>query len=275
MKGCKSKVLSKTMHKFEGDWPIVTSVKNYEPNFIFLLTPPNSGSTAIAQVFNRSSNVAQIEKKAEAQRLIKGLYKSDRWSKEKFVDEHSIRSVWVNECFKNYKSKGAKYFIEKSPPNMMRIELLQSIFPSHILLANNRDPYANVSSMFYRYNDNIDKLSVEERKSKITGLVKTWIKRSTVLKEIIQSQNVPYLSYEKFCENPTLLQDSIDSSVFGGQIKLDFKKNLIVKDYKPHPLANFNQKQMDKLTDADIDTITSSLRVNEELLSYFGYCLVQ
>lgn len=263
------------MHAFESDWPVAKSVDNYEPKFIFLLTPPNSGSTAIAQVFNNGSNVSQIQNRGEGQWLIKGLCSSDRWSEDKFVDEHSIRSGWVNECYKKYKSEGAMYFIEKSPPNMMRIELIQSIFPSHILLANNRDPYANVSSMFHRYSNNIDQLSVEERKNKITCIAKGWVERSTVLKKIIQGQNVPFLSYEKFCESPSLLQDAIDSSVFGGQIKLDFETNLVVKDYKPQPLTNYNKKQIDKLTNADIDAITSSLRVNEELLSYFGYSLVK
>ena len=270
MNGRKSKLTS----KFEDNWPIVKSVNNFEPNIIFLLTPPNSGSTAIAQVFNNSSNVSQIQNGGEGQWLIKGLHESDRWSKHKFVKEQSIRSVWVNECFKKYKSENATYFIEKSPPNMVRIKLLQSIFPSHILLANNRDPYANVSSIFYRYTRNIEQLSAKVRKSKITEIVNGWVWRSIVLKEIIQSLNVPYLSYENFCENPTLLQDTIESSAFRGQIKLVFGKNLIVKDYKPQPLKNYNQRQLDKLTNADIDTITSTLRFNLELLKFFGYCLI-
>lgn len=275
MNGFINKLRRKVKFIIENDWPVVNSIADYEPNMIFLLTPPNSGSTAISQVFNNSQNVSQLQNRAEGQWLIKGLCKEDRWKQEKLVDTQSIRSIWVNECYKKYKSEGAVYFIEKSPPNMMRIELLQSIFPSHILLANNRDPYANVSSMFYRYTKDIDKLSITERDAEILKFVKDWVMRSTVLKEIIQSQNVPYLSYEQFCEKPNLLQEIIDSSTFGGQVKLDFKTTLKVKDYEPQPVINFNQKQIAKLTNSDIEIITSYLQDNEDLLSYFGYAYNQ
>ncbi len=257
----------------EEDWPIVKSFDNFEPNFIFLLTPPNSGSTAISQVFNNSPNISQLQERGEGQWLIKGLCSNDRWNANKKVNKRSIRSVWTNECKKKYKSEGAMYFIEKSPPNMMRIEVLQSIFPNHILLANNRDPYANVSSMLYRYTKDIDTLSSKEREFKVLKLVKSWKERSDVLKRIIQSQNVLYLSYEQFCETPNLLQDAINSSAFSGQINLEFEKDLKVKDYKPQPIINLNQKQIEKLNNFDIDTISSFLHDSKDLLSFFGYGL--
>lgn len=273
MRGFVNKALKNYKSIIGGDWPVVNTIGGYEPNMIFLLTPPNSGSTAIAQVFNNSQNVSQFQSHGEGQWLIKGLCKGDRWDKKKSVNKRSIRSIWVNECHKKYTNEGALYFIEKSPPNMVRIELLQSLFQSHILLANNRDPYANVSSIFYRYNKDVEKLSVTERNARILRIVKAWVMRSSILKEIIQSQNVPYLSYEKFCKNPRLLQNVIDRSIFGGQIKLDFDKILKVKDYKPQAVINFNQKQIAKLTNSDIEAITSYLRNSEDLLSYFGYAL--
>lgn len=257
----------------EADWPIKKSIENYEPNFIFLLTPPNSGSTAISQVFKNSPFVSQLEQRGEGQWLIKGLCSKDRWNAEKVVDKQSIRSVWVSKCYNEYKSNGSLYFIEKSPPNMMRIEILQSIFPKHILLANNRDPYANISSMFYRYTKDIEKLKDGEREAKLVNFAKDWIRRSDVLKKIIDDQNVPYLSYEKFCQNPNLLQDLIDNSKFGGHINLDVTSNVKVKDYEAQPIIDLNSKQIAKLTSYDIKVITSSLRGSVELLSYFGYCL--
>jgi len=150
---------------------------------------------------------------------------------------------------------------------------LQSIFPKHILIANNRDPYANISSMLYRYTKEIDKLTAKDRESRLMNLAKHWVNRSAVLKQIIQSQSVPYLSYEKFCENPHLLQDLIDISNFGGKIILNFESKLKVKDYKPQSIINFNSKQIAKLNTSDIKIITSSLQHSEDLLSYFGYSL--
>lgn len=273
MKSLSGKVARKSKRIIEADWPIAKSIDDYEPNLIFLLTPPNSGSTAISQVFNNSPNVSQLHKKGEGQWLIKGLCSNDRWNAGKIVNKRSIRSVWVNECYKRHKADGSLYFIEKSPPNMMRIEILQTIFPKHILIANNRDPYANIASMLYRYTKDIDKLTAKEREARLMKLAKGWLSRSAVLKRIIQDQSVPYLSYEKFCENPHLLQDSIDNSNFSGKISLNFEINLKVKDYKPQPLMNFNSKQMAKLTNSDLQVITGSLQHREDLLSYFGYSL--
>jgi len=257
----------------EADWPIKKSIDNYEPNFIFLLTSPNSGSTVISQVFNNSPLVSQLQQRGEGQWLIKGLCSNDRWNAEKVVDKRSIRSVWISECYNRYKTNGSLYFIEKSPPNMMRIEILQSIFPKHILIANNRDPYANISSMFYRHTKNIETLKASKREAKLIQLANGWINRSVILKKIINDQNVPYLSYEKFCQNPNLLQDLIDNSKFGGHITLDFKSNVKVKDYEPQGIHDFNSKQIARLTNSDIKVITSSLRDSDELLSFFGYSL--
>jgi len=267
------RIIARITRIIEADWPIKKSIDNYEPNLIFLLTPPNSGSTAISQIFNNSPLVSQLQQDGEGQWLIKGLCSNDRWNSEKVVDKRSIRSVWISECYKRYKTNGSLYFIEKSPPNMMRIKILQSIFPKHILLANNRDPYANISSMLYRYTKDIETLKASEREVKLIELANEWINRSVVLKRIIHDQNVPYLSYEKFCQNPNLLQNSIDNSKFGGHITLDFKSNVKVKDYEAQPIHDFNSKQIARLTNSDIKVITSALRDSEELLSYFGYSL--
>ena len=257
----------------EADWPIVEPVDNYEPNMIFLLTLPNSGSTAISEVFNNSPTVSKLQERGEGQWLIKGLCSKDRWQEKKIIDERSIRSIWVNEAYEKYKSIGSLYFIEKSPPNMMRIEVLQSIFPQHILLANNRDPYANISSMFYRYTKNIGDLATKDRAVEVSNFAQLWLRRSAVLKKVIQSQSVPYLSYEQFCENPKLLQDAIDHSRFSGNLSLDFKKNVSVKNYKPQPIKNFNSEQIEKLTNSDIKVITKTLQGSDDLVSYFGYSL--
>jgi hypothetical protein len=255
------------------DWPVVKCKKGFEPKIIFLITPPNSGSTAISQVFINSLNVDQIGKRGEGQWLIKGLCSSDRWDRKKYINKKSVRSVWLKECFKKYEDNGAMYFIEKSPPNMMRIELLQSIFPNHILISNNRDPYASVSSLLYRYTKDINKISDEARVKSVEIIVKAWIARSLVLRKIINKQNVQHVPYEKFCDKPYLLQESIDNSNFNGAIKLNFESSLKVKDYKPQPIMNLNEKQINKLTETDIEIINESLKSHEELLSFFGYGL--
>ena len=302
----KDRMRFKNIPKHPDKWPVEDIInKSYEPNFIFLLSPSNSGTTAIGELFKTSDNVSSLNDISEGHKLIYGLRRTpgkrrrtpenmhrQRWNKtpenmhrqrwnpnlieESGVDlcSRSIRSVWVNECYRKHKSEGAEYFIEKSPPNMVRIEFLQSLFPNHILLANNRDPYAYASSMFHRYTKNKKQLTVNERNIIMRDKAKKWVRISTILKGVIEKQNVPYLSYEKFCEQPTLYQKIIDNSIFAGKIKLDFEHALKVKNYKPTSLiTNYNEKQISKLTKIDIEVITNYLKDHKELLFYFGYTL--
>lgn len=64
-------------------WPIVKYNSNDEPYFLFLLTPPYSGSTAMAQLINTSHKTMVLNKNGEGQWLIPGLSDKDRWSVEK------------------------------------------------------------------------------------------------------------------------------------------------------------------------------------------------
>lgn len=274
-------------------WPVEDIVdKSYEPKFIFLLSPSNSGTTAIAELFKTSDNVSSLNSNSEGTKLIYGLRRTPEklernWDpnliEKNGVDlcSRSIRSVWVSECYRKHKSEGAEYFIEKSPPNMVRIDFLQSLFPNSILLANNRDPYAYVSSMFKRYIMNKERLGVKRRNNIMLKYSKNWVRISTILKGVIEKHNVPYLSYEKWCEQPTLYQTIIDNSIFAGKIKLDLEKMMEVKkwkewNYKPKrtSVKNHNTKQIRQLLfESDIEVITNYLKDHKELLFYFGYTL--
>jgi len=256
------------------DWPIIPVKENFEPYFIFLLSPPYSGSTAISKIFINSTNVSQIHSKAEGQWLIKGLCSKDRWEKNKFINIKSVRSVWTSRCLKAAGCKRVSYFIEKSPPNMMRIELLMSIFPNHLLLSNNRNPYASISSAFYRNNKMpYSELSISNRTDKMMHIAKKWVNRSIILKEQIIKHNIPHLSYEKFCEKPSILQENIDNALFRGAIKLNLMSKLKVKDYEPQLLNNMNNRQIKNLTKTDINIISEILKDHKELLTFFGYGL--
>ncbi|MDG2473111.1 MAG: sulfotransferase [Pseudomonadales bacterium] len=265
------KLYDKIKKAIEPEWPIQNTTIDFEPNFIFLLTPSNSGSTAISQVFVNSPNVGQMHPRAEGQWLIKGMHNGDSWNNEKYIKKNSLRSVWLNKCHQVFKEHNARYFIEKSPPNMMRVDLLQKVFPNHILLANNRNPYANVSSRFYRYTKNREGLSLDQRLNTMRGLAKTWALRSKILKDLIQNKKIPYLSYEDFCSTPSLLQAQIDKTKFSGQVKLNFSASVKVKDYQAQGIVDYNQKQIDGLTPNDLSAISGVLKNNENLLSFFDY----
>jgi|GEM_PF-754547 len=264
-------LLGRLAKKFEREWPVKTVVSKIEPRFIFLLTPPNSGSTAIAQTFMSCQNVAGLKDNGEGQWLIKGLSDSDRWSDAKQINKKSLRSVWMDTFNHLHENNQITHIIEKSPPNMVRIDILKETFPQHIVIASNRDPYANVSSKLFRYTSGLEGLSTNDRHRRVLQLTEQWVKHSTLLRHQIVKHNIPYLSYEDFCADPTSLQGLIDKSRFSGEINLDFSGLVKVKDYCPQGIMDFNSKQKSNLRHEDFSAITDILKPHEGLLSFFNY----
>jgi hypothetical protein len=263
----KSKIL---YAKIKPKWPNPRYDENIQPHFLFLLTPPNSGSTAIAKLLDTSPRTMTLTSDGEGQWLLPGLCEADRWNPEKKVDYASIKAVWLNAFQKTKKANPAiDVVIEKSPPNMMRIEQLSSQFSSCSFLANNRDPYANCASILYRKYDPGNK-SPEVRMEILEQLVQQWFTRSYKLKELILRKNIPLLTYEQFCENPSSILKvlSLPEDVAN---TIDINAEVKVKDYKIQSITNQNERQISKLTESEIAHIGRKMGNDIALMDFFGY----
>ncbi len=267
----KKKLIS-LYRKTKNKWPMPSYDDRDEPHFFFLLTPPNSGSTAIAKLLDSSPRTMMLTPQGEGQWLLPGLCAEDRWDPNKKVNLQSIKSVWLNK-YQKEKSVHPKVnvVIEKSPPNMMRIEELAGLFESYSMLANNRDPYANCSSRLFRYHDEKD-INSERRLDILVDLAESWIVRSKRIRDLVRKHDIPVLTYEKFCENPALLIEMVpfpdgvaETVILDAQVK--------VKDYKLQSISNQNERQIACLTATDIERLNEVLEPHRDLLSFFGYGL--
>ena len=70
-------------------WPVPEHGIKEEPFFLFIITPPRSGSTALAQILNSAQETTFLNKRGEGQWLIPGLCEADRWNPDTFVNTHS------------------------------------------------------------------------------------------------------------------------------------------------------------------------------------------
>ena len=121
------------------------------PTLMFLVTPPRAGSTAVAEMLNTSRQVAFLQHRAEGQWLTRQLATKNRWNRDYKPDYSIVKKVWSRRIAEITSSDPmCKIIFEKSPPNLMRIEDLASIFPKNFIFATNRDPYAWVGSTFLR-----------------------------------------------------------------------------------------------------------------------------
>jgi hypothetical protein len=252
------------------EWPLPKFDAGNQPHFLFIITPPYSGSTALAQLLNTSHRTMILQERGEGQWLIPGLCASDRWEQGKAVNYDSVRAVWLNKFQEVQRLvQNVDVVIEKSPPNMMRIDRLSAQFERCSFLANNRNPYANCASTLYRKSD-AENIGRDRRLSVLNDSLEKWIARSRRIRELVLRLGIPLITYEEFCRSPASAISRIDLPD-GVADTMNPDAEIKVKDYRRQRIANQNDRQIANLTDGEIDSLSKALAREEELLSFFGY----
>ena len=252
------------------NWPTPPFDPDVEPHFLIILTPPCSGSTALAAVINSSPKSTFLQEHGEGQWLIPGLCAKDRWDPEKMVNYDSVRAVWLSAFqFAKRSDSCIEVVIEKSPPNMVRIAQMLRVFKRVSLLANIRDPYAYCASRLYR-NFDVHRLCGDQRLTMVEGLALDWIKKGRMIRTLIGEYAIALVTYEEICRYPQIIKerlrlprDFIDSINFDVMVK--------VKDYPIQGIVSQNSRQLARLSGPELQSIKSVLDAERELVEFFGY----
>jgi hypothetical protein len=249
-------------------WPRPRYDSQDEPHFVFILTPPYTGSTTIAKYLATSPNIGLLRRNGEGQKLVPGIQRN--WNADARIDGESIKSTWLNR-YQEINSDGRiKIIVEKSPPNMVRIEVLRSLFRETTCLVNNRDPVAFCSSTFFRNTPDLNQLKEADRLNALQKKALNWVLHSSILKEYSSAHKVAACSYEQFCDLPQSLQTILEKAT-GKAIQPDENPVLKIKDYRPSGIENKNQEQVQRLSKIEIESIVDTLRPYSALTSFFGY----
>ncbi len=153
---------------------------------------------------------------------------------------------------------------------MVRIESLRTIFKNITCLVSNRDPVAFCSSSLFRNHLNQTHLSLAQRQVRLKKLALIWVKRSSILMELILTQGFMSLTYEKFCEAPDQLKHAVERAS-AKAIHPSSNAFLRIKDYPPSQISNRNEEQISRLSKSEIDAIVMTLKTHKELTDFFGY----
>ncbi|HET7625136.1 MAG TPA: sulfotransferase [Verrucomicrobiae bacterium] len=253
------------------DWPKPQYPPLLEdPVFLFILTPPHSGSTALAQVLNSGFTSTLLEERAEGQWLVPGLCQKDRWNPNKYVDWESVRAVWFSRLSFIERLVGSRnVVIEKSPPNMIRAETLLRAFPRHKVVVFNRNPYACCASILYRKHKPVE-ISRDKRLETLKTVAVLWALRSDLLKTHVETFSPVSFTYEAFCKDPDNKVQEVIAQV--PELRgIDTKRKIRVKDYKPQGIFNQNERQIGNLSHEERKSIGEVLRPYEAVLRFFGY----
>lgn len=242
----------------------------HEPTFLFVFTPPNSGSTALAKILNSAHSSMTLKKNGEGQSLIPGLHKSGRWNPEMKIDWSSVKAVWMSKVRMVEELVGRiDFVIEKSPPNLVRSAQLLEQFPKHEIIVFNRNPYANCASLLYRHHQP-DLKSEDERIATLKVLAKKWLIRAGYAKNIITHHSPVTFTYEELCGDVAATVAKIKEQIpllEGISPELEIK----VKDYPPQKISDQNKRQIANLSEREKEAIGESFKEHEELLNSFGY----
>ena len=251
-------------------WPMPNFNETDQPHFLFIVTPPYSGSTALAELINTSHKTMILQDRGEGQWLVPGLCEQDRWDPKKNVNYDSVKAVWLSRYqMVNRLTQHVDVVIEKSPPHMVRLDRIVAMFRDYSLLANNRNPYANCSSILYR-NYKALEIGHKERLAILGTLAADWLERSIIIRAMIEKFDIPLLTYEQFCDNPASVLNVLRLPQ-GVADSINLQAKVKVKDYEPQTISNLNSKQIEKLTSEEINSIEGLLKPNKSLLKFFGY----
>ena len=257
------------LHEEHNRWPRPPYDQSDEPDFVFILTPPYTGSTAMAKYLATSPNIGILRKNGEGQNLVPGILRN--WKANHKIDLESIKAAWLHQYQKINSHGQIEMIIEKSPPNMVRIDSILSIFKNTTCVVSNRDPVAYCSSAYFRNYDGRTSLSLKERQAILNRIALRWVHRSSVLMELLCRQGYPRISYEEFCEEPQQLKNVVERAS-GITIHPSSHASLRIKDYPPSQISNHNEEQISRLSKSEIDAILKTLEPHHEATNFFGYC---
>jgi len=153
--------------------------------------------------------------------------------------------------------------LEKSPPNVIRAELLQKYFLNSYFIVMVRNPYALSEGLRRRQGYKIERCATHWGES-----MKFQMRNLKIL------DNVIWVKYSDLCDNQEMVKTKITTLLpelndFSFEGKLSGHHSLHGK--KEMPIKNLNPDQIKNLGTNDIRRINNILSKYQKELDYFGY----
>jgi len=244
---------------------------------LFLLSPPLSGSTAIAKLLQTSPHVAVFPKNGEGQFLPEAqskLFVDQRWNPDFEVDWSGVKKI-----FFKYWSPLKPIRFEKTPPQVVRALELEQVFNKSYFLVTIRNPYAQIEGLLRRqwpfgeYGPQTS--SAPPASPKMAA--EFWVRVAKHQKYNLEKlQKTCFFSYEELTETPNQVVEKVlqflpEISTLDTQAKLHAHN---ITGESITGLKNLNQEKIDRLTLEQIQDINEVLSQNIEILSFFKYSMI-
>lgn len=175
-----------------------------------------------------------------------------------------IRQSWYASARIN--SASAHVFVEKSPPNIARVDMLAEHFAPARFLFLVRDPYAVGESILRQRRELRGTIDLEraaaEHVCTLFRLQKENIRRFGPWSTLIR--------YEDLCMLPRAAAAQV-SELVGAFEDLDFDRAIPVKGRYYESLRDMNEEHIGRLETAQLRTFNAVFEEHEDLFAEFGY----
>lgn len=193
---------------------------------------------------------------------VRAMMRRDPWSESSDYDWVFIRRVWETYL---RQSESLPIFIEASPPNMMRVQKIRSVFDDvGKYVFSICDPYQQIASSLYNYA--MPNLSNRINEIIIQKYAKRWLIKAGIMRSnIINNSDIPAINYENFCEHPNIINKILN---------IDIQEDWSIAGKQNQPVKTIRNRWRETvsfLTKEEAIEISKELKKAEGIVEYFGY----
>lgn len=235
---------------------------NKNHTFLFILCPPYCGSTLLNSLLSSSSNVSCNNHLGTREgQLLPGvdhiMFKKDRWDENKRYPWMEIKNFWLM-----YWDYSKSIFLEKSIPNLMRVDEINQFFYPIKYICMVRNPYAHAEGLMRRNN-----FSAEKAADFVIRCL------DYQRRNIENNKCLLFITYEELCDRKEdVLKKLIKFIPELSDIKIDIKfSSHNFKTNKPMGIKNLNDEKILKISKSNFKIIDAIFKERKDLLDFFNY----
>ena len=233
--------------------------------FLFILSPPYCGSTLLNSLISTSKYVSSNNEigTREGQTLPEVrhiMFGKERWNKDVEYSWDFIKKNWMK-----YWDQTKPILLEKSTPNIIRVQSIKKTFQNSYFICIVRNPYAQVEGIMRRnnasaeYAANFSIKCLEYQKYNIE-----------------KEKNLIFFNYEDLCDNTKQVASKIINflpEINNLNIDTLFKAHNF-KTKNKMAIKNLNKEKIEKISKKDLAIINKIFQKNIKLLKYFNYNII-
>ncbi|MCR9245783.1 MAG: sulfotransferase [bacterium] len=224
---------------------------------LFILCPPYSGSTLLWNLVSTSDAVSSLPSEGQFLPEVRDEMRREPWNREVRLSWPRIKAVW-DEHWDHDKA----VLVEKSPPNLLRAAEIAEHFAPVRFLVMVRDPYAHVEGLMRR---NEWELGFAAHFS-----------RECLRQQMANAEQFDCalrLTYEELVLDPGAVTRRIAEFLpeLGALDPQQRFKIHAVDGVVERGIVDLNAQKIAKLSSAQLDAITATLRQDDEAMNYWGY----